>query len=144
MPLRKTFPALLLLLAVGLMMAQTSVRIGMISGPVSPGGVMVLAPNGQITFATIGPGILLDKGTGGYVLRVQSANRVLGAKLSWQADGTYLLPQTALPASLLVYRNGVRQSAGDDYTFESATRKIAPVAGYSWDASDLVLVDFEY
>lgn len=145
MSLRKAVLIAIVLMAAGLaVLAQTTVRLGMLSGPVSLGGVMVLTPTGQITFATIGPGILLDKGTGGYVLRAQSANRVLGAKLSSQSDGTYLLPQTALPASLLVYRNGVRQSAGDDYTFDSATRKIAPVAGVPWDASDLVLIDYEY
>jgi hypothetical protein len=142
MSLRKVVPAILLLLVVGLMMAQTSVRIGMITGPVSPGGVMVLAPNGQITFATIGPGIVMTQSAGGYVLQM-SVNRVVGGKPARQADGSYLLPHPAME-TLRVFRNGVRQSSGDDYTFDLATRKILPVADVPWDASDLVLVDYEY
>ena len=45
-----------LLVAALVLLAQTTVRMGMLSGPASLGGVMVLAPNGTITFATVGAG----------------------------------------------------------------------------------------
>ena len=145
MSLRKVLLAGSVLLAACLVLvAQTSVRLSMLSGPAGPGGVIVLAPNGQVTFATIGTGLVLDRGAGGYVLRAQSANRAVGAKLSLQSDGAYLLPQPAVPATLEVFRNGVRQSAGDDYTFDSATRKITPVPGSPWSTDDLVLADYEF
>ena len=38
------------LVAVGLMLAQTTVRVGMLSGPTGGGRVMVIAPNGSVTF----------------------------------------------------------------------------------------------
>jgi hypothetical protein len=81
---------------------------------------------------------------GGYALQAQASNSVVGAKPSRQTDGTYLLPQPAIPASMKVYRNGVRQSAGDDYTFDAAASRITPVAAYPWNTDDLVLVDYEY
>ena len=134
-----------LLMAALVLLAQTSVRLGMISGPAGGGGVMVLAPNGAITFATIGAGISLVQGAGGgYVLQAQAVNRIVGTKPVRQTDGTYLLPQAVVPASLRVYRNGVRQSAGDDYTFDAAARRITPVTGFPWSTDDLILADFEF
>jgi len=115
----------------------------MLSGPAGAGGILVLAPNGSVTFATIGAGIDLVQSTGGWVLQAQSQQHVVGAKPQRQADGSYLLPQGANPDSLQVYRNGVRQSAGDDYTYEAATRMITPVVAHPWFPDDLVLADFE-
>jgi hypothetical protein len=136
----------IVLMAAGLaLLAQTTVRLGMLSGQASLGGVMVLAPNGTITFATVGSGLALVQGAGGgYVLQAQSVNRVVGAKPARQADGTYLLQQMAVAASLRVYRNGVRQSAGDDYTYDAAARRITAVTGIPWSTDDLILVDFEF
>ena len=54
------------------------------------------------------------------------------------------MPQSVDPSSLLIYRNGVRQSAGDDYAFDAATRIITPVAGHAWYDDDLVLCDYKY
>ena len=61
-----------------------------------------------------------------------------------QQDGTYLVPQRAEASSLRIYRNGVRQSAGDDYTYDSNTRIVSPVAGHPWNDDDLVLCDYRY
>lgn len=30
------------------------------------------------------------------------------------------------------------------FDFDAATKKISPVAGFAWDASDLVLADYQY
>jgi hypothetical protein len=141
--MRKILIVLLLVVAAGLLVAQTSVRVGMLSGPTGAGGVLVLAHNGQITFATIGAGIALVSANGGYVLQAQTSPRVLGEKPVRQPDGTYVVARPPAPGTLAVYRNGVRQSVGDDYAFDAAARKIAPVAGHPWEADDLVLVDYE-
>lgn len=142
--LRKLFLALVPVAAVGLLVAQTTVRVDMLSGPSGGGRVMVLAPNGNVTFATIGAGItLVDTGGGAWVLQAQASARVLGEKPVRQPDGTYVVARTPAAGSLAVYRNGVRQSVGDDYAFDAAARSIAPVAGHPWNTDDLVLVDYE-
>src|ERR1019366_8946660 len=65
------------LVAVGLVLAQTTVRVGMLSGPSGAGRVMVLAPNGNVTFAAIGAGItLVDTGGGAWVLQSTTARIV--------------------------------------------------------------------
>ena len=141
--MREFLTVVLVVVTAGLLMAQTSVRVGMLSGPVGAGGVLVLAPTGQITFATVGTGISLVRVAGGYVLEAQASGRVRGEKPARQPDGTYVVARTPGPGTLAVYRNGVRQSAGDDYAFDAAARKIAPAAGLPWDSDDLVLADYE-
>jgi hypothetical protein len=116
----------------------------MLSGPSGAGRVMVLAPNGNVTFASIGAGIaLVDTGGGGGWVLQSTAARIVGEKPVRQPDGSYLLGRAVSIGTLAVYRNGVRQSAGDDYVFDAAARKIAPVASLPWNSDDLVLVDYE-
>ena len=141
--MRKILAVLLVVVVAGVLAAQTSVRVGMLSGPTGSGGVLVLAPNGAITFATIGAGITLVSVNGGYVLQVQATAAVVGEKPARQQDGTYVVAKTPTPGTMKVYRNGVRQSVGDDFTFDATARKIAPVAGHPWEVDDLVLVDYE-
>ena len=130
------------LAAVGLVLAQTTVRVGMLSGPSGAGRVMVLAPNGAVTFAALGAGISLVDVGGGWVLQ-STAARIVGEKPVRQPDGSYVIARTPASGTLALYRNGVRQSAGDDFTFDAAARKIAPVASLPWNSDDLVLVDYE-
>ena len=131
------------LVAVGLVLAQTTVRVGMLSGPSGAVRVMVIAPNGSVTFAALGAGIaLVDTGGGGWVLQ-STAARIVGEKPVRQPDGSYVIARTPASGTLALYRNGVRQSAGDDFTFDAAARKIAPVASLPWNSDDLVLVDYE-
>ena len=131
------------LVAVGLVLAQTTVRVGMLSGPSGAGRVMVLAPNGTVTFAALGAGIaLVDTGGGGWVLQ-STAARIVGEKPVRQPDGSYVIARSPASGTLAVYRNGVRQSAGDDYAFDAAARKVTPVAILPWNSDDLVQVDYE-
>jgi hypothetical protein len=133
------------LMAVVLWAGPTTVRIGMLLAPaLANGGVLVVTPTGQVVVASVGAGVTLVANGGGYTIQAATPNVVIGSKPAHQTDGTYLLAQAATAASLRVYRNGVRQSAGDDYTYDATAMKISPVAGYPWDASDLVLADFEY
>ena len=131
------------LVAVGLVLAQTTVRVGMLSGPTGGGRVMVIAPNGSVTFAALGAGItLVDTGGGAWVLQ-STAARIVGEKPVRQPDGSYVIARSPASGTLAVYRNGVRQSVGDDYAFDAATRKIAPVTSLPWNADDLVQADYE-
>ena len=131
------------LVAVGLVLAQTTVRVGMLSGPSGAGRVMVIAPNGTVTFAALGAGItLVDTGGGAWVLQ-STASRIVGEKPVRQPDGSYLLGRAVSPGTLAVYRNGVRQNLGDDYVIDATARKVTPVTGLPWNVDDLVLADYE-
>ncbi len=142
--MRKAIFGLVLLTAI-LWAAPTTVRIAMLAAPtLAGGGVLVVTPTGQVMVATLGAGISLVSNAGGYTLQAASPNAAVGAKPTRQADGTLLLAQSATAATLTVYRNGVRQSAGDDYTYDAATRTISPVVGFPWDVGDLVLADYQY
>ena len=101
---------------VGLLVAQTTVRVNMISGPTGGGRVMVLAPNGNVTFASIGAGItLVDTGGGAWVLQSQATAAGVGEAPVRQPDGSYLIARPPLPGTLRVYRNGLRQKLDADY-----------------------------
>ena len=135
----------IVVIAVALWAAPTSIRIAMLSGPALPNGaVLVVTQTGQVAVANLGAGVSLVTNNGGYVLQAVVPNVVVGEKPARQADGTYLLSQAASAATVRVYRNGVRQSAGDDYTYDATTKRITPVASAPWDASDLVLADYSY
>jgi len=137
---------ILVVVATLLVAAPTTIRIGMLLGPtLANGGVLVLAPNGQVQVATLGPGLALVRDAGGgYTLQGTVPKLVVGIKPARQADGTYVLPDAAAASMLVVFRNGVRQSAGDDYAYDPSTKTITPVVsmGSGWDASDLVLCDY--
>jgi hypothetical protein len=137
--------ALIVLLAAVLCAAPTTIRIAMLAAPaLANGGVLVVTPTGQVAVATLGAGVSLVTNGSGYTLQAAMPNTVVGSKPARQADGTYLLSQAATAATLIVYRNGVRQSVGDDYTYDAAAKKISPLAAYPWDSSDLVLADYQY
>ena len=134
-----------LLLAAVLWAAPTTLRIAMLAAPpLAGGGVLVVTPTGQVVVATLGPGISLVSNAGGYTIQAASTNATVGAKPTRQAAGTYLLAQAATAETLIVHRNGVRQSMADDYTYDATTKTISPVAGFPWDATDLILADYQY
>lgn len=57
--------------------------------------------------------------------------------------GAYMLHSsfTSGSANVAVYRNGLRQAQGIDYTWNAAAGVINP-RGAKWAAEDIVLVDF--
>lgn len=123
----------------------TTVRIGMLLAPtLAGGGVLVVSPAGQVVVATLGTGITLAANGAGYTIQATLPSSVVGVKPARQNDGTYVLSQTPVAATLIVHRNGLRMSVGDDYTYDPVAKKISPVTGYPWDASDLVLADYQY
>ena len=139
----------LLVVAAALAAAPTTIRIAMLAGPLlANGGVLVLAPNGQVQVASIGTGVsLTSTGNGAYVLQAVVPNLAVGVKPARQQDGTYLLPQQPNQATLMVYRNGVRQSPGDDYNYDASTKTIRPIVPSPWNAwndDDIVLADYVY
>lgn len=144
--MRKLFLVAIPVAAVGLLVAQTTVRTNMISGPAGGGRVMVLAPNGSVTFATIGAGLtLVDTGGGAWVLQAQTVVSVVGETPVRQPDGTYLIARVPATGTLRVYRNGLRQKFDGDFSFDVATRKLKPIAAapYEWNVDDLIQVDYE-
>ena len=69
---------------------------------------------------------------------------VYGVKPALQQNGTYTLTDAAIAASLRVYRNGVRQSPGDDYAYDATSKTISPVAANPWNATDLIICDYQF
>jgi hypothetical protein len=122
--------------------AQTRVPTSVLTGPSGPGGVLVVTAQGGVAMATLGSGIELAANGNSFVLRALSLQRATNVKPTRQADGSYLLTNPA--SAVTVYRNGVRQSPGDDYTYDPPTRAIVPVTGWPWLADDLVLCDCEF
>ena len=66
---------ILVVVATLLVAAPTTIRIAMLAGPtLANGGVLVLAPTGQVQVATLGTGVsLVSDGKGGY--SIQAASR---------------------------------------------------------------------
>lgn len=131
------------LLAIGaLLAAPTAIKISMLAAPLlAGGGVLVVTPNGAVQVGALGAGLsLVSNGIGGWTLVPATGTHVYGEKPSRNSDGSYSVVQSVAAGSLRVFRNGVRQSLTDDYTFDTTLHRITPGAG--WQADDLVLVDY--
>lgn len=140
---KKRFLFTLLITTTILLAAPTTIKLGMLLGPVvSSGAILILTPTGQVQYATIGTGLALTSdGLGGFTLTATSGgSNIYGEKLTRQPDGTFVISQTPITGTLRVHRNGVRQSSGDDYTYDPLTKRITPLLG--WNTDDLILVDY--
>lgn len=61
-----------------------------------------------------------------------------------QTNGTYIIHSTMKAVKgLAIYRNGLRQSPAVDFDYVSSTGVITPKPAAPWEASDIVLADFE-
>ena len=116
----------LVLAAVGLsLIAQTSLPIQQIRGAGSVSGqIFVVLPSGAVSQAMLDSAFTLDT-TGPYpVLRVALPPAVRVARIKSTAGAVpaqvYQITGNGITSvNLLVFRNGVLQSDGDDYTFSS-------------------------
>ena len=126
----------------------TMIPLGILAAPAVPnGGVMTVTPNGQVVVATLGAGVSLVNNNGAWSLVAAQPREVLSIKPALQQNGTYVLPDAAIPGTLRVYRNGVRQSPGDDYAYDQPSKTISPVAASPWNQNgftDLVLCDYTF
>ena len=64
---------------------------------------------------------------------------VVGEKLVCQPDGSWPLASPLETGTLAVYRNGLRQSAGE-YTLDLVAHAVIPVI--PWSPDDIVLADY--
>jgi hypothetical protein len=135
----------LLVLAVMLAAAPTMIPLGMLAAPaLSGGGVMAVAPTGQVVVAQLGVGISLVNSNNVWTIQAMQPREVYSIKPAMQPNGTYTLTDAAIAATLRVYRNGVRQSPGDDFAYDLSSKTVSPVAANPWGASDLILCDYQF
>jgi len=125
---------LLFLLAITLS-AQTSLPVQQFRGSSSASGqIFVVLPSGAVSQAMLDSAFTLDT-TGPYpVLRVALPPAVRVARVKVVAGAVpaqnYQITGTGITAvNLLVFRNGVLQSDGDDYTFSSNGGATAGLTG---------------
>lgn len=118
---------LLLLIPIGILLAQTSGRY-----------LLPIWSGNHYVWAQLGDGLAINGG----VLDVKPAPGVtIGAKPVWDASaGGYRLPVT--PTQVAVYVNGLRYTEGIDYTLQGAL--IVPTAN-NWPgpADAVVTVDYQ-
>jgi hypothetical protein len=112
---------------IGLAIVQAQTRHGLeqIKSPPAPVTGIIVAANGNISIAQIGPGITLSTVNGVLTLSAlstaptpTSTPRVYGATATASSANPlqYAIPTAAKPNSLIVYLDGLRMSPSRDYT----------------------------
>jgi hypothetical protein len=128
-----------------LVAAPTMIPLGMLAAPaIANGGVMTVSPTGQIVVAQLGTGVSLVYNNNVWKISAVLPNAKFNVKPVLQTNGTYTLTDSAISATLLVYRNGVRQSPVDDYAYDQPSKTISPVAANPWNSTDLILCDYQF
>lgn len=123
--------AMLLLLACPLV-AQTKPDIRQTKAPSSPPVVVVVFQAGKPVLAALGPGLVLDATASPPVLRA-SAGQPTELRLQKQGSGW---PLSQACGKLFVFRNGVRQLAGEDFTVVSGAVVFRSGASDNTDPSE--------
>jgi len=70
------------------------------------------------------------------VTQAAAHGHIVGAVLA-DSSGTYLIPATA--TNLVLYRNGIRQTAGVDYELKGGSITML----FAWGAGNLVVADYQ-
>jgi hypothetical protein len=106
-----------------------------------PDPVILILVGGRITTARLGAGMVFTQTPVGPVLSAQQL-ALAHATAAPQTDGSFQI--TATPADLWeVFRNGVLQTAGLDYTADATKTKIVPSATFdAWNKTDNVQVSY--
>lgn len=139
----------LILLAIPLL-AQTAVPPVQLRGEAMPAGsIFVVLPSGLVAQATLGPGISITlDGNGKPIFSVTIPTppptqvEIVGERpaASGGSSTIFVLANAPLASSLKVFRNGIRQYVGQDYTLSGQTITFVPaLAG---DASPTVVCDY--
>lgn len=121
MKLSKLAPVLL---AVGLLAAQTGIRVDQIL-PTEPGEIIVVTGTGFFPFgmAELGPGFYLDTSSRPYVLR-HTPERAIKDRTAYEVAGPtteFIVPVDFAPGSLEIHRQGMLMTAPYDYTLTGRT-----------------------
>lgn len=129
------------------LLSQTRITAPQLAGaPSAAGMVYVVTAAGAVVMADLGPGLTLDTSGARPVLRASVLapmlpTRVYGEVVAMPADGFYALKSAPAPGTLRLYRNGIRQSEGTDYTLSGV--RITPAAAYAAGTADLLVADYE-
>lgn len=139
----------LLLVCSAFLLAQTSVNVGQVAGaPTTAGNIFVVLPDGRLAQADLGPNLTIDLTGTKPVLKVvipppaQTINFVDDETLTASSTNplVYPLAKAPIPGTLKVYRNGMRQRPGVDYT--ASSQSITFVSYYATDPGALVSADY--
>ena len=122
-------PKHLLLAGLALMaaaVAQTRMTADQLrAGAVAPLRLLAIDSAGRFAYVAVGAGLEIA----GTTLQATTAGPKAPAKLARNADGTYVYPGGA------VFRNGLLQTPGADYTVSGSTLTPTPTG---WAADDVV------
>lgn len=139
---------LLSLMISGIAFAQsTKPGTGQLKSERGTPAVLIVLPSGAVTLAVLGPGVSLDTTGPRPVIRATAPVPVskFGVVLTPASPGsglqlTWTLPEAPNPTTLRVHRNGVRMTAGVDYTLSGA--QITFTADQGAYGDDLIVADY--
>lgn len=107
--------------------------------------VLVILPNGLFVQADLGSGLVIDTTGPRPVLRPTGllSNRVIGETPVTATDPVvFTLANTPKAGTVAVYRNGLRQKLGLDYSIQDKTITFIPY--YAGDPAPVIVVDYEW
>lgn len=125
-------------------MAQTRPDIRQTRAPASPPVSVVVFEGGRAIVASLGSGIVLDRTVSPPVLRAETTALQPPAELRLSRSSSGSWPVGRSCSRLAVFRNGVRQLAGEDYTLVSGSVVFRSGAGDNTDpssADDIVIAE---
>jgi len=118
--------------------AQTRPSISQLRGPVAPNARVLVLVNGRLELASVGSGVQLVQSGSAYELQAVLPSPA-EAKLNREADGTWTLP-AGCPAPV-VYRNGLRQLRGLDFSISGTALRFIDAAGDPSEPGDVVVAE---
>ena len=122
--------------------AATLLRLDQVIAPRPGPGLVGFGTDRRLTSITVGANLDLTAG----VLSAKpaaSTSRSYAVTLTQDAQGNYPLP-TGVQSKTVVYRNGLRQNPGGDYTIQANTVvPLASLPAWNSDGLDVVQVDGE-
>lgn len=144
----------LLLLPFARLRAATKLSLAQLAAPAVPSiSALVGFVNGTLTALALGPGLTIANGTvsaTGTPINFADSE-VPGGTLDGANVNFSLAHTPNPPASLRVYRNGLRLAAGSDFTLGTVVTGTGPalpgivfVAGAQPQAGDILLADYRF
>ena len=117
----------------------TSLSLNQIQAPQAGPGLVGYGTDRRLAPVALGTGLDLTAG----VLSAKAITapaRSYGVKLAMDGSGGFPLP-LGVRVRPAIWRNGIRQSSGDDYTIIGDV--VIPVSGHPWSVEDTILADGE-
>lgn len=139
---------LMILFAVALhAQSGTQIPIGSLKAATGAVQLTIVLANGQVVVADVGSGLVLDVSGAKPVLRVAptapASTNVVGEVPVTKTDPlVFDLARAPKTGTLALYRNGVRQRLGLDYTLAGTTITFIP--HYAGDSNPVLVADYTY